>query len=91
MYTALDRLAPGERGHVAAIDWDRLSPADGRRLRELGLMEGARVELLHRGSLFLKDPIAVRVGRTRIALRSAHAAAVAISEDGMAEAGDGNG
>ncbi len=80
MYSILANLKPGERGHVAAVDWDRLSLPEGRRLRELGLIEGANVELLHRGSLFLKDPLAVRVGRTTIIIRLAHAVAISIAE-----------
>lgn len=80
MYSLLAHLRPGARGHVAAVDWDRLSLPEGRRLRELGLIEGANVELLHRGSLFLKDPLAVRVGRTTIIIRLAHAAAISIAE-----------
>lgn len=39
-----------------------------RRLLELGLVEGARVELLHEG-LFGRDPIAIKVDDMRVALR----------------------
>ncbi|NCP10514.1 MAG: ferrous iron transport protein A [Sphingomonadales bacterium] len=84
MYSVLANLKPGERGHVAAVDWDRISVPEGRRLRELGLVEGANIELLHRGSLFLKDPLAVRVGRTTIVIRLAHAAAISIAEGSAA-------
>ena len=39
-----------------------------RRLLELGLVEGASVELLHEG-LFGRDPIAIKVDDMRVALR----------------------
>ena len=39
-----------------------------RRLLELGLVEGARIELLHEG-LFGHDPIAIKVDDMRVALR----------------------
>lgn len=39
-----------------------------RRLLELGLVEGAHVELLHEG-LFGRDPIAIKVDDMRVALR----------------------
>ena len=44
-----------------------------RRLLELGLVEGARIELLHEG-LFGRDPIAVKVDDMRVALRRREAA-----------------
>lgn len=62
----------GLRGHVAG-----LSPVDvsginrdelERRLIEMGFIEGARIELLHEGP-FGRDPIAVRVDDTTVALR----------------------
>lgn len=39
-----------------------------RRLLEMGFVEGARVEVLHEGP-FGRDPIAVRVDDTTVALR----------------------
>lgn len=61
---------------VDMIDWERLSPAEGQRLREFGLCEGASVEALHHGGLLGHGPIACRVGRMTIAMRRAHAAAI---------------
>lgn len=49
---------------------------EGHRLRALGLEEGVAVEALHKGILFWRDPIAVRVGRMTIALRRKAAAAI---------------
>lgn len=74
----LDRLPTGSTARIAAIDWDALALAEGRRLRELGLYEGMDVEMLHRGALFFRDPLAVRVGRMRVVIRSIHAAAVTL-------------
>ena len=48
-----------------------------RRLLEIGFVEGARVQVLHEGP-FGRDPIAVRVDDTRVALRRREAAAVVI-------------
>jgi len=48
-----------------------------RRLLELGLVEGAKVELLHEG-LFGRDPIAVKVDDMRVALRRHEAASLTI-------------
>lgn len=84
MPSTLNHLAKGDCGRVVAIDWDRLSAPEGRRLRELGLIEGAGVELIQRGSLFVRDPIAVRVGRTTVVIRAAHAAAITIAPASVA-------
>lgn len=49
-----------------------------RRLLELGFVEGAHVEILHEGPLG-RDPIAVRVNNTTIALRRREAMAVLVA------------
>ena len=49
-----------------------------RRLLELGFVEGVQVEVLHEGPLG-RDPIAVRVNNTTIALRRREAMAVLVS------------
>src|SRR5262245_48492592 len=46
-----------------------------RRLLELGFVEGAEIEVLHEGP-FGRDPIAVRVNDTTIALRRREAMAI---------------
>ena len=48
------------------------------RLLELGFVEGAHVEILHEGPLG-RDPIAVRVNNTTIALRRREAMAVLVA------------
>lgn len=78
MTQALDTLPLGTRAIILSIDWDRLGEAEGRRLRELGLIEGADVEPLYRGSLFSRDPLAIRVGRMDVIVRHAHAATIAV-------------
>lgn len=54
-----------------------------RRLLELGLVEGARVELLHEG-LFGRDPIAIKVDDMRVALRRHEASNLNIEIEGGA-------
>jgi ferrous iron transport protein A len=49
-----------------------------RRLIELGFVEGATVEILHEGPIG-RDPIAVRVNDTTIALRRREAMAILVS------------
>ena len=51
-----------------------------RRLLEIGLVEGARVRVLHEG-LFGRDPIAVQVDETRVALRRRECAEVLVRMD----------
>jgi ferrous iron transport protein A len=49
-----------------------------RRLLELGIVEGAAIEVLHEGPLG-RDPIAVRVNEATIALRRREAMAILVS------------
>ncbi len=51
-----------------------------RRLLEIGFVEGARVRVLHEG-LFGRDPMAVMVDDTRIALRRREAAQILVRFD----------
>lgn len=75
---SLNDLRLGQRAVIAAIDWAAMDDADARRLREFGVFEGVEVEALHRGSLFSRDPLAIRVGVLRIMIRAAHAAAIKV-------------
>lgn len=54
-----------------------------RRLLEIGLVEGAHVEILHEGFIG-RDPIAIRVDSMRVALRRREADAVLVQIDGGA-------
>lgn len=51
-----------------------------RRLLEMGFVEGARIEILHEG-LIGRDPIAVRVADTRVALRRGRALDILVRPD----------
>ena len=72
----LDHLPLKRHATVQAIDWTAIPESEGHRLRSLGLEEGVEIEALHQGILFWRDPIAVRVGRMRIALRKKVASAI---------------
>ena len=74
----LDQIAPGARAEITAVHWDVLAPEEAKRLRALGLDEGARVAVAHRGIFFGSDPIAIILGRTTIAIRRAHARAMQV-------------
>jgi ferrous iron transport protein A len=74
----LDELSQGRPAYVDRIDWDQISPADGQRLREFGMCEGASVELLHRGGWGKGGAVACRIGRMTIAMRANHAAAIEV-------------
>jgi ferrous iron transport protein A len=76
----LDQLPLNQLVQVTSIDWDAIPASEGHRLRALGLDEGVMVEALHRGMLFWRDPIAVRVGRMTIALRRRVAAAITTAQ-----------
>lgn len=66
----------GQTGAAEAVEADELE----RRLLEMGFVEGAHVEVLHEG-LFGRDPIAVRLDDTRVALRRREASAVTVKFD----------
>ena len=70
-------------GHIRAIDVGNgahgLPAAElESRLLELGFVEGAEVEILHEGP-FGRDPIAVRVNNTTIALRRREAMVIFVT------------
>ena len=68
----------GVSGAAEAVVADELE----RRLLEMGFVEGAAIEVLHEG-LFGRDPIAVRVDDTRVALRRRETGAVSVKFDGQ--------
>ena len=71
----LAALRRGGAGTVAAVDWDQLSEAEARRLREFGLDEGVDIELLH-GAALGGGPLACRIGRMTITFRAHIARAI---------------
>ncbi|MCW2348912.1 ferrous iron transport protein A [Sphingobium sp. B1D7B] len=72
----LTSLEPNRPAYVDSVDWNAISEMDGRRLRELGLHEGASVELLHRAGFTGRGAHACRIGRMIVAMRAAHADAI---------------
>ena len=72
----LTLLAPRSPAYVESIDWSAIPDSDGKRLRELGLHEGASIELLHRAGFTGKGAHACRIGRMIVAMRATHAAAI---------------
>ncbi|MEO0034042.1 MAG: hypothetical protein RLZZ501_65 [Pseudomonadota bacterium] len=79
---SLAALGKGAAAEIIALDEAAAAIALGageleRRLIEMGLVEGARVEVLHEG-FPRRDPIAVRVGDHTIALRRSEANAVRV-------------
>ena len=76
----LDLLPPRRRAEIVAIDWSALAPDEAKRLRALGIDEGARVAVAHRGIFAGRDPIAIEIGRMTVALRRAHARAMTVAE-----------
>lgn len=80
----LDQLPVSRPAQIQAVDWDVLAPDEAKRLQALGIDTGARVELAHRGVFFGRDPIALKIGRSVVAVRRAHARAITVAE--LAEA-----
>ncbi len=72
----------GYQGKVLKIDAALLNSPMGaeeieRRLIEIGFLEGVEVQILHEGA-FGRDPIAVRVHHSTIALRRKEARAICV-------------
>ena len=88
----LSEARVGDRGVITSVGTHCHHVAEEteleRRLLELGLVEGARIELIHQG-LFGRDPIAVKVDDMRVALRRKEAASLTLSlGDDIAEAAE---
>jgi len=81
----LSRTRKGDRGMIVKVGGhchhDEHALELERRLLELGFVEGARIEVLHEG-LFGRDPIAMKLDDTRIALRRHEAATLSVRLDG---------
>jgi len=78
----LGRAPRGFRGAILSIEASDASSGLTSnelesRLIELGFVEGALVEILHEG-IFGRDPIAVRVNDTTVALRRREAMAILV-------------
>lgn len=79
--TTLDTLALDCPARITDIAWDRLELDDAKRLRALGIDRGAEVSIAYRGVFGAREPIALRLGRSLIALRLTHAEAIAVTEN----------
>jgi ferrous iron transport protein A len=76
----LDTLPVGQQARIVAVDWNQLADDEGRRLRALGIDEGARIAIAHRGVFGGVDPIALEIGRMTVALRRSHAKAMRVEQ-----------
>ena len=74
----LDGFDSGRTARITGVDWAALAEDEGKRLKALGIDEGAEVAILHRGVFGTRDPIAMRLGNMTIAIRRAHAAAIRV-------------
>jgi ferrous iron transport protein A len=82
----LDLLPIGQNARIIAVDWAQLVDEEGQRLRALGIDQGAKVSIAHRGIMAGRDPLAIIVGRMTVALRRVHARAIQVEAIGQAEA-----
>jgi len=74
----LDGFESEKVARIIAVDWSVLAEDEGKRLKALGVDEGAEVAILHRGVFGGRDPIALRLGAMTIALRRSHALAITV-------------
>ncbi|MDZ4306689.1 FeoA family protein [Allopontixanthobacter sp.] len=74
----LEALQNGIPARIRSVDWSAIAPEEGKRLRALGIDEGAEVKISHRGIFGGRDPIALIIGRMTIAIRRVHAAAMMV-------------
>jgi len=74
----LNNLSKHQLARITAVDWAEIPASEAHRLRSLGVEEDIEIQILHRGILLWKDPIAVRVGRMTIALRRKVAEAIRV-------------
>jgi Fe2+ transport system protein FeoA len=70
----LDRLEPGDGGAIVRLE---SAPPIARRLMELGLVPGTRVEVVRRAPL--GDPIEVTVRGVHLSLRRSEAAHIHVA------------
>jgi ferrous iron transport protein A len=72
---SLDRVEPGAAGVIVRVDGE---PGIVRRLKELGLVPGTRVEVVRRAPL--GDPIELRLRHVHLSLRRSEAARIHVTE-----------
>lgn len=74
----LDELSTGTTARIASVDWSVLAEDEAKRLQALGIDEGAGIAIAHRGILFGRDPLAIRIGSMTVAVRRTHARAIVV-------------
>ena len=74
----LDGFDSGRSARIISVDWELLAEDEAKRLKALGVDEGAEVAIVHRGVFGTRDPIALRLGNMTIAIRRAHAHAISV-------------
>ena len=72
--STLDQLKAGDRARITSLESDE---ALQQRLLEMGLLEGAELEVL--GFAPLGDPMEIRLGDYRLSLRKKEAAAIQVA------------
>jgi ferrous iron transport protein A len=72
----LDQLSPGQRGVVHSLQGDSMMH---QRIQEMGVIEGAEVEVVRLAPL--GDPIEISVCGYFLSLRKSEAALISIDED----------
>ncbi len=81
MKLRLSKMRKGMAGKISFIESNLDSAPILVRLMELGFIEGVRVELV-REAPFTRDPIAVRVKGSLIALRREEGASIEVDVEG---------
>ena len=74
----LDVLDSGKAARIVAVNWAGLAEDEGKRLKALGVDEGAEIAVVHRGVFGGRDPLALRLGNMTIAIRRIHARAIEV-------------
>lgn len=74
----LDLLPLGQTARIVGVDWLQLAAEEAQRLRAMGVDEGAKISIAHRGIFAGRDPLAITVGRMTVALRRSHAKAMQV-------------
>ena len=74
----LDGFESGRSARITGVDWAALAEDEGKRLKALGVDEGAEVAIVYRGVFGTRDPLALRLGNMTIAIRRAHARAISV-------------
>lgn len=86
---SLDQLSKGEQAVVVSVEasaaFGTLDALVTRRLWELGFLAGAQISVVGFG-LLNRDPIAVKIGGTKFALRRAEAQKIQVSHSRRPEA-----